>query len=100
MFTRSLNGDRRPVRSRTCNSRAPVQVTYHDSDEGPLRCRTTCTFRPKGPGANPMNRLHEGFVLGERYRLERRIASGGMADVWEGSDDVLKRHVAIKIMRP
>jgi serine/threonine-protein kinase len=47
-----------------------------------------------------MNRLHEGFVLGERYRLERRIASGGMADVWEGSDDVLKRHVAIKIMRP
>jgi len=47
-----------------------------------------------------MNRLQEGFVLGDRYRLEQRIASGGMADVWAGSDDVLKRPVAIKIMRP
>jgi serine/threonine protein kinase len=47
-----------------------------------------------------MNRLHEGFVLGDRYRLERRIASGGMADVWAGGDDVLQRQIAIKIMRP
>ncbi|HKX68793.1 MAG TPA: serine/threonine-protein kinase [Intrasporangium sp.] len=47
-----------------------------------------------------MNRLHEGFVLGDRYRLESRIASGGMADVWAGNDEVLKRPVAIKIMRP
>ena len=47
-----------------------------------------------------MNRLHEGFLLGDRYRLESRIASGGMADVWAGNDEVLKRTVAIKIMRP
>jgi serine/threonine-protein kinase len=33
-----------------------------------------------------MNRLHEGFVLGGRYRLESRIASGGMADVWSATD--------------
>src|SRR4249919_3917975 len=47
-----------------------------------------------------MNRLHEGFVLGERYRLESRIASGGMADVWAGTDSVLRRDVAVKVMRP
>jgi serine/threonine-protein kinase len=47
-----------------------------------------------------MNRLQEGFVLGHRYRLEKRIASGGMADVWAGTDDVLQRSVAIKVMRP
>jgi eukaryotic-like serine/threonine-protein kinase len=47
-----------------------------------------------------MNRLHEWFVLGGRYRLERRIASGGMADVWAGTDDVLQRPVAVKVMRP
>jgi serine/threonine-protein kinase len=47
-----------------------------------------------------MNRLQEGFILGDRYRLESRIASGGMADVWAGNDEVLKRTVAIKIMRP
>ena len=47
-----------------------------------------------------MNRLHEGFVLGERYQLNHRIASGGMADVWAGLDQVLERKVAVKIMRP
>jgi serine/threonine protein kinase len=47
-----------------------------------------------------MNRLCEGFVLGERYELGVRIASGGMADVWAGTDRVLQRTVAIKVMRP
>ena len=47
-----------------------------------------------------MQRLHEGFVLADRYVLEERIASGGMADVWSGTDKVLRRSVAIKIMRP
>ena len=31
--------------------------------------------------------------------LEERIASGGMADVWQGTDDVLQRNVAVKVMR-
>ncbi len=47
-----------------------------------------------------MNRLQEGFVLGDRYHLDRRIASGGMADVWAGTDSVLQREVAVKVMRP
>jgi serine/threonine-protein kinase len=47
-----------------------------------------------------MRRLKTGFVLGERYVLERRIASGGMADVWEGLDQTLQRQVAVKVMRP
>ena len=41
----------------------------------------------------------EGLRLGDRYVLEERIASGGMADVWRGLDDVLQRQVAVKIMR-
>jgi len=47
-----------------------------------------------------VNRLERGFVLGGRYQLEERIASGGMADVWSGVDTVLQRQVAIKVMRP
>jgi serine/threonine protein kinase len=47
-----------------------------------------------------MNRLHEGFLLGNRYLLRARIASGGMADVWAGTDRVLQRSVAVKVMRP
>src|SRR5690349_3309911 len=46
-----------------------------------------------------MHRLVEGLRLGDRYVLQARIASGGMADVWRGLDDVLKREVAVKIMR-
>ncbi len=47
-----------------------------------------------------MKRLREGFVLGGRYVLGARIASGGMADVWAGTDQVLQRSVAVKVMRP
>ena len=47
-----------------------------------------------------MNRLHEGLVLGDRYSLASRIASGGMGDVWAADDDVLARPVAVKVLRP
>lgn len=39
-----------------------------------------------------------GATLHERYRIETRIARGGMANVYEGSDLRLGRQVAIKVM--
>ena len=39
-------------------------------------------------------------VLGGRYRVEARIVSGGMAEVFRGLDTVLDRTVAIKILLP
>ena len=39
-------------------------------------------------------------VLGGRYRVEARIGSGGMAEVFRGFDDVLNRTVAIKVLLP
>jgi len=47
-----------------------------------------------------MQRLHNGFLMGGRYLLGDRLASGGMADVWSGMDTVLQRRVAVKVMRP
>jgi serine/threonine-protein kinase len=37
-------------------------------------------------------------MLGGRYRLIRPIARGGMAEVWEGYDEVLSRPVAVKVL--
>jgi eukaryotic-like serine/threonine-protein kinase len=39
-----------------------------------------------------------GAMLGDRYRLIERIASGGMATVWEAEDTALHRRVAVKVM--
>jgi serine/threonine-protein kinase len=44
--------------------------------------------------------IGQGTVLGGRYRLEDRIASGGMGDVWRAVDDVLGRSVAVKVLLP
>jgi serine/threonine-protein kinase len=40
------------------------------------------------------------IALPERYRVERRIATGGMASVWAAHDEVLRRRVAIKVISP
>jgi serine/threonine protein kinase len=42
--------------------------------------------------------LKAGDVLDGRYRLERRIGGGGMGDVWEGTDTILWRTVAVKVL--
>ncbi|MQM28325.1 serine/threonine-protein kinase [Glycomyces albidus] len=42
--------------------------------------------------------LKAGDVLDGRYRLERRIGGGGMGDVWEGTDTILWRTIAVKVL--
>jgi hypothetical protein len=39
------------------------------------------------------------YVLADRYRLDDRIAKGGMGEVWRAFDLVLGRPVAVKLLR-
>lgn len=41
----------------------------------------------------------QGVSFGGRYELDRRIAIGGMGEVWEATDHVIGRTVAIKILK-
>lgn len=45
-------------------------------------------------------RILPGVALGDRYQLASRIAVGGMGEVWEASDRVIGRTVAVKILKP
>lgn len=42
--------------------------------------------------------LYSGIELGGRYRLEKHLGSGGMGEVWGGTDLGLRRSVAVKIL--
>ncbi len=51
-----------------------------------------------GGGDRPMSVRARTWLDG-RYYLDDRIAVGGMGEVWRGTDEVLARPVAVKVLR-
>lgn len=43
--------------------------------------------------------LNNGALIANRYRLIRLIATGGMGQVWEATDQRLNRRVAVKVLK-
>jgi len=51
------------------------------------------------PVSDPFPAIGPGRVLAGRYSLVTPLAKGGMAEVWEGLDEVLSRAVAVKVLQ-
>ncbi len=51
---------------------------------------------PSGPSEGPPERFADDA---HRYRLDSRIATGGMGEVWRATDTVLGRTVAVKLLK-
>ena len=43
--------------------------------------------------------LRAGTILNERYEVLSTVGTGGMADVYRARDNVLKRLVAVKVLK-
>jgi serine/threonine protein kinase len=71
-------------------------------DPGDLAGRTGRLRVPssRSPGGVDLGEvaLVAGLRLAGRYRLERRLGTGGLAEVWRAADEKLDRPVAIKLI--
>ena len=55
---------------------------------------------PPSEGEGAGERDAGRMVIAERYEVQRKLARGGMAEVFVGQDTSLDRPVAIKVMFP
>ena len=57
------------------------------------------TLPRSGEAPARSSRVRVGDLLGDRYRLKRFIAAGGMGEVWEAEDSLLHETVALKLLK-
>ena len=81
------------------NSPYDLSTEYHNNDPAATSPAPSQDEAPPAPRPEAPDRLI-GTVIDDRYRIEARIARGGMATVYKAHDSRLDRHVALKIMYP
>jgi len=80
-------------------SRAPLtKVIMSSSDQTHLKLVTVGDLDPQSEGAIEYDFI--GRVIAGRYTVREHIGGGGMADVFQASDEQLGIDVAIKLLKP
>jgi serine/threonine protein kinase len=74
-------------------------VASPDDDDAPTLRPATPTNAP-ALGDEPDRDLVHGEVVGGRYRIDRKLAEGGMGEVYLAEHVELQKRVALKIMLP
>jgi tRNA A-37 threonylcarbamoyl transferase component Bud32 len=77
----------------TATVTSPKRDQMQQAPKAPPDRRKTKRPRPKGPSQAPPQ------MLLDRYEVGRLLGAGGMAEVYEGRDRLLRRRVAIKVLR-
>src|SRR3990170_9102705 len=74
------------------------------NDDGPVPPQSDSPdTAPEPVGSSPRIRrttLAAGEVVNDRYRVIRFIAHGGMGEVYEVEDQLIRERVALKMMHP
>jgi serine/threonine-protein kinase len=71
-----------------------------DSPAGDATITDAHLASPSPGAARSSHDLREGDILAGRYRIARFIAGGGMGEVYQADDALLRESVAVKLLRP
>jgi serine/threonine-protein kinase len=96
----ALLGERLTVASRHLAEGNLLEAQTVAADTRPIQSDPSQPGSERNDGARtPRPAGYEGLVLGQDFRIERKLATGGMSQIYLGTQLSLNRTVAVKIFR-